>query len=183
MLAVRCDSLLVLDISPTALERARRRRPWSERIRFVEFDLRHNPIPGSFDLIVIAGVLEYFARLSTFHRTREKLAAALKPGGYLMVETTRMAYPIGDTCWWCRTMIVGKWINFFIAKHSSLAVIHSVETDDYVITVYRKATQRQSGSSMFPPNSSVADDPGGTLGRAAFHPHRENSVARDDGRH
>jgi SAM-dependent methyltransferase len=139
VLAARCESLLVLDISRTALERARRRRPWGDRIKFVEFDLRHNPIPGNFDLIVVAGVLEYFARRSTFHHVRKKLAAALRPGGYLMVETSRAAYPIGDNCWWCKTMIIGKWINFFIAKHASLAVIHSVETEDYVITVYRKA--------------------------------------------
>jgi SAM-dependent methyltransferase len=142
VLAERCESLLVLDISPIALDRARRRRPWGDRIRFAEFDLRHDPIPSTFDLIVVAGVLEYFSRPATFRQVRRKLGAALRPGGYLMVETTRAIYPIGDTCWWCKTMIVGKWINFFIANHPLMAVVRSVETDEYVITMYqRKATR------------------------------------------
>jgi 2-polyprenyl-3-methyl-5-hydroxy-6-metoxy-1,4-benzoquinol methylase len=135
----QCESLLALDISTVALERAKQRQLWNNRIRFAQFDLRNDPIPGTFDLIVIASVLEYLARPGTFRRVREKLAAALQPGAYLMVETTRNVYPVGDDCWWCKIMPIGKWINFFIANHEALTMVDSVETDDYVITVYQKA--------------------------------------------
>ena len=79
ILAERCESLLVLDLSPTALARTQHRRQWSERVRFGAFDLRSEAIPGTFDLIIVAGVLEYFYRRSTLLKIREKLIAALRP--------------------------------------------------------------------------------------------------------
>ena len=138
VLAARCESLLVLDLSPTALERAQRRRRWSVRVRFAAFDLQHEPIPGTQDLIVVAGVLEYFQRPATLFKIREKLVAALRPGGYILVETTRVNRVVEDS-WWGKRLIRGKWINVFISNHPSVAVIHSVATESYCITICRKA--------------------------------------------
>jgi cyclopropane fatty-acyl-phospholipid synthase-like methyltransferase len=137
VLAQRCESLLVLDLSPTALARTQSRRRWSERVRFGAFDLRSEAIPGTFDLIVVAGVLEYFSRPSTFLRIRERLTAALRPNGYLMVESTRVN-PVVENAWWGRRLIRGKWINAFISEHPSLAIISSAITDSYSITLCRK---------------------------------------------
>src|ERR1035437_1497303 len=60
------QSLLVLDLSSTALARTRQRRSWGEGLRFLEWDLKSDTIPGRHDLIVLTGVLEYFQRRSTF---------------------------------------------------------------------------------------------------------------------
>ncbi len=138
VIADRCESLLVLDISPTALARARSRRAWTERVRFGAFDLRSDAIPGTFDLVVITGVLEYFSRPTTFPRIREQLAGALRPGGYLLVETTR-SNPVVENSWWGERLIRGKWINIFISHHPSLIVVSSVMTDLYAITLLRRA--------------------------------------------
>ena len=138
MLNEKCRSLLALDISPTALHRAHRRRAWHETVAFRQFDLRRDPMPGSFDLIVVASVLEYFSRPATFRRVREKLAHSLRPGGYLMVETTRSIDTAMDGCWWRGWLLQGKAINTFIAQHPALSEIGAAESDWYVITVYRK---------------------------------------------
>jgi len=137
ILAERCESLLVLDLSPTALARAQSRRRWSERVRFGAFDLRSEVVPGTFDLIIVAGVLEYFSRPSTLFRIREKLTAALRPNGYLLVETTRVN-PIVENAWWGRRLIRGKWISALFSEHPSLTVISSVMTDSCSMILCRK---------------------------------------------
>ncbi len=136
-LAARCDTLLVLDLSPTALKRTKSRRQWHDRVDFQAFDLRSQTIPGSFDLIVVAGVLEYFNRRRTFFLVREKLAAALSPRGYLLIETTRVN-PVVENAWWGRRLIRGKWINTFVSEHPSLEVVASALTGDYSIVLCRK---------------------------------------------
>jgi len=137
VLAERCVSLLVLDLAPTALDRARNRRRWPEEVRFESFDLRRDSIPGQFDLIVVAGVLEYFTKRRTFLEVREKLSAALRPNGYLLVETTRKNSVVEDAMWG-KFVIRGKRINSFIARDPRLQSISEVLTDRFVITLLRR---------------------------------------------
>lgn len=143
VIADRCASLLVLDLSPTALARTEARRPWSDAVRFEAFDLRDGAIPGQFDLIVIAGVLEYFTKRKTFVEVRNKLCAALRPNGYLLVETTRKN-PVTEEAWFGKAMIRGKWVNWFIAQHPSLSTASQVLTEKFAITLLRK---NDSGST------------------------------------
>lgn len=138
VLAARCESLLVLDFSATALERTKNRRNWPERVRFGALDLERDPIPGTYDLIVVAGVLEYFKWPSTVFKVREKLTGVLRSSGYLLCETTRVN-PVVEDSWWGRRLIRGKWINVFISDHPSLTVIHSIATEAFCITLCRKS--------------------------------------------
>jgi 2-polyprenyl-3-methyl-5-hydroxy-6-metoxy-1,4-benzoquinol methylase len=139
-IADRCESLLVLDISPTALARTQARRPWTGSVHFGAFDLLNDAIPGTFDLIVLAGVLEYFYRPSTFSKMREKLAAALSPNGYLLLETTR-ADSIVEDSWWGKRLIRGKWINDFISRHPSFTIVSSSIGHCFAVTLLQKAQQ------------------------------------------
>jgi SAM-dependent methyltransferase len=136
ILAQRCKMLLVLDISPVALGIARRRCQRTGWVRFKTFDLRVEDIPGTFDLIIVAGVLEYFSRPATFFQIRQKIVDALEPGGYLLMESTRRR-PLEDS-WWGRRLIRGKWINVFIGQHPSLSVKDEVITDAFAITLFQK---------------------------------------------
>jgi SAM-dependent methyltransferase len=136
MLAEICESLLVLDLSPTALERTRRRRDWGGRVKFQHWDLVSDPLPGQFDLIVAAGVLEYFKRPGTLRLIREKLTGSLGSGGLLLLESTR-ANPVIENAWWGKRLIRGKWINGFVAEHPSLQIVKEVCTDQFVITLFQ----------------------------------------------
>ncbi len=138
----RCESLLVLDISPTALERAQSRRRWSESVRFGRFDLLRDTIPGTFSLIVLAGVLEYFYRPATFSMVREKLISALKPGGYPSIENTRANLIVEDS-WWGKYLIRGRWINDFFSRHPSLSNVSTVTSDSFAITMFQKVESDQ----------------------------------------
>lgn len=137
LLAVHCQSLLALDISPVALERARGRCRRCDRVRFYEWDLQCNQLPGTFDLIVVTGVLEYLQTSKNLRAAREKLTHGLRPGGYLLVETTRK-HEIIENSWWGKRLIRGRWINEFIAQHPALTVETSITSDWYAITLFRK---------------------------------------------
>ena len=132
------QSLLVVDLSSTALARARQRRNWGECVSFREWDLRSDTIPGKYDLIVVTGVLEYFQRRSTFRDIRTSLVNALNPGGYLLLESAVSQNPTVDEAWWSKYLIRGKWINSFVAEHKELEVVETTVLDIFVITLLRK---------------------------------------------
>lgn len=137
IIADRSESLLVLDLSLTAMARAQGRRRWPQSVRFEAFDLRKDPIPGKYDLIVVAGVVEYFSKRKTLADVRKKLATALNQGGYLLVETTRKN-PVVENAWFGKAMILGRWMNSFIAKDPSLLTVSEILTESFAITLLRK---------------------------------------------
>jgi len=140
MLASRCDSLLAVDISPTALDRARTRCNAVSHVRFAEWDLRRDTPTDVFDLVVVMDVLTYFARLSALRKARDKLVAAARPGGYLLIANPRQA-EIFETAWWGRHLLRGgKWINAFIAEHHDLRLVTAVTDNSSVYTLLRKVS-------------------------------------------
>ncbi len=137
ILAGRCESLLVLDVSITALARTQARMEWSQAVRFGVFDLQHDEIPGTYDLLAATGVLEYFSRRRTLRRIREKLVGALRVGGFLLIESTRMQ-PVIEDSWWGRLLWRGRWLNQFVASHSSLEIVRTIEIESFSIMLCRK---------------------------------------------
>lgn len=86
-LAPLAKELVALDISPVALERARRRCPG---VRFEEADLRRwSPASGSrFETIVLGDVLYYLDKPLVQDEFRElfgRVASWLEPGGTLLL--------------------------------------------------------------------------------------------------
>lgn len=80
LLADRCDHLLSCDISPAAVEHARRRVPQAR----VERRALPNDWPdGRFDLIVLSEVLYYFDDHDLAEVTR-RTVDSLKPGGVVL---------------------------------------------------------------------------------------------------
>ena len=138
LLASRCDSLLAVDISPVALQRSHERRSWPESVRFAEWDLRRDPLPGIFDLIVVMSVLEYYGRPRDLRAAREKLVEGVNPGGYLLVGDVRQS-ELYETTWWGKRLIRGgKWISEFVAEHPALKLVERVAEDYYVLALFRK---------------------------------------------
>jgi O-antigen/teichoic acid export membrane protein/2-polyprenyl-3-methyl-5-hydroxy-6-metoxy-1,4-benzoquinol methylase len=138
LLMPRCDSLLAVDWSSLALERARERRPWNESVRFERWDLRKDPLPGLFDLIVVMSVLEYFARPGDLRAARDKLAAGLMPGGYLLLGNVRQSDAY-ETAWWGKYLVRGgKWMNQLVSQGPGLRLEDSAMDSHYVITLLRK---------------------------------------------
>ena len=136
-LAAHCDSLTVLDISPLALERTKARRNWGSNVSFSKFDLRTEPLSGSYDLIVVAGVLEYFPRRRTLLTIRRKLVGALRPGGALLVETTTVP-PVVENAWWSRCLPRGRNVNALIGSAGELEKIGADDAEAFLISLFYK---------------------------------------------
>lgn len=88
MIAARAESVVALDISSVALERARRRAP---KAVFIEADLMTWEPSGEapFDAIVVSEVLYYLDRpgvAAAFDALFPRFAAWLKPGGRLVMS-------------------------------------------------------------------------------------------------
>jgi SAM-dependent methyltransferase len=126
-LAPLCEFLLASDISFVALERTRQRLHGNERVRFAHWDLRVDPLPETYDLIVVVHALEYVRNPLYVRRARSKLTKCLRPGGYLLIGTMKVA-EIYENAWWGRFLLrSGKRINNFFAGHAALKVVETEE--------------------------------------------------------
>ncbi len=123
-LAVRCESLLAVDLSEIAIERAQRNCQDLLNVQFAEWDVRRDPVHGSFDLIVATGVLEYILRPATLRDALERITAGLKPGGYLLLGNTVTDANVEKT-WIGKKLIRGSLVNDFFAADPRYETIES----------------------------------------------------------
>jgi SAM-dependent methyltransferase len=82
-LAPRCEELIAIDISQTAVDRARRRLAGRPNVRVERRTIPGEMPDGSFDLIVCSDVLYYFPTWR-LRRTLSLLAGRLAPGGAIV---------------------------------------------------------------------------------------------------
>jgi SAM-dependent methyltransferase len=137
-LASRCESLLAVDVAPTALQRARERCMGVDNIRFTIWDLRRENVPDSFDLIVVMDVLCYFVRPHDLRNAREKLVKALGPGGFLLVGEVR-EHELYEKVWWSKCLIRGGMrILDFMAGHPALEVVARETSETHAHGLFRK---------------------------------------------
>jgi SAM-dependent methyltransferase len=126
-LAPLCEHLLAVDISSVALTRARKRVRDFKWVDFALWDLRRDPVSETFDLIVLVHALEYIRNPLYIWRARTKLVNNLRPGGYLLMGTMKVA-EIYENAWWAPFLLrSGKHINNFFAKHPELGLIRRAE--------------------------------------------------------
>lgn len=83
MLAPRCESLLAVDFSPTALEHARRRLRDIDNVELAERRLPEQTPRGPFETIVCAEVLYYWSA-ALVREGLTRMERALAPGGTLL---------------------------------------------------------------------------------------------------
>lgn len=129
-LATRAEIVIAADISSVALERAKAHSGSFSNIRFKLFDLLTDELPGSFDAVVCAGVL-VFVPEGQQETVRNKIVSGLEPGGDLLLEHTRHAYP-GE--------VAGAGVHQLYRTHTELEQVDHVEAANYAITVFRKKT-------------------------------------------
>lgn len=137
LLAPRCEALLALDFSAVALGRARSRFSGQNHVRFAQWDLYRDPLPGSYDLVLVMGVLEDCYRRRDLRRARAKIVGLIVPGGYLLVSSTRRE--VLEEARWGRWLIRGaRWLNAFVGEHPSLRVVSSSGGEFYLNTLFKK---------------------------------------------
>jgi predicted TPR repeat methyltransferase len=122
LLAPFCDSLLAVDLSPIALNRAEQTCADLSNVRFDEWDVRKDPLADKFDLIVATGVLEYILRPSALRSAKERITEALRPGGHLLLGNTETASRTEET-WIGRKLFRGTRVNDLFAHDSRYELI------------------------------------------------------------
>lgn len=91
MAAPRVERLLGVDVSATAVERARARCAHLPRLRFRQFDFIHEDLDERFDVIICSEVLYYIPPGKRLDVAR-KIASWLKPDGDLVLVHTWRIY-------------------------------------------------------------------------------------------
>ena len=123
MLAPRCERLIAADISPTALKRAAERVQRFTHVELRRWDIYRDPVPGDFALIVVLGVFDLVCRPSHMRQIRDKLVAALVPGGHLLIGTS---FSPVESKWYGRRFARGRSANRLIAEHPELERVADV---------------------------------------------------------
>jgi 2-polyprenyl-3-methyl-5-hydroxy-6-metoxy-1,4-benzoquinol methylase len=135
MLSPRCQSLLAVDISQAALDRAEQRCK-GQNVRFEIWDLFNSPVPSNLDLTVVMDVLELYFSPSDVRYARDKLVTSLRPGGYLLLGNSRQN-DIFETSWWGKWMVRGgKRIAEFFSEHPQLELVASETKGIYVNALF-----------------------------------------------
>ena len=83
-LAERCDELLGLDVSETALAVARARCHDKEKISFARMRVPNEMPEGRFDLVVMSEVAYYWS-ISDLEKTANSMVARHERGGHLIL--------------------------------------------------------------------------------------------------
>jgi hypothetical protein len=128
LLAVRCDRLLATDIVPPVLDRARRRVPESDGLRFEVRAIPEEWPSGPFDLVVLSEIAYYFDR-PTLEGIVARLTATTLPGATVVGVHWRGStnYPL-----------TGDQAHEVVDSHGSLErVAHHLEPE-FVLDVWRR---------------------------------------------
>jgi SAM-dependent methyltransferase len=143
LLAPSCEELVALDNSPTALARARERCRRFESVQFDQWDMRRDPLPGKFNLIVVIGTLGHLYLPREFRKARAQIIDALLPGGYLLVgEARREVY---ENFRWAKMFLLGgKQILDFISGYPGLKVVARSNVGPWVHALFQKVSPNES---------------------------------------
>ncbi len=124
MLAPRCESLLAVDFSPTALERARRRLDGADNVELRRRRLPEEMPRGPFDTIVCAEILYYWSA-DLVREGLRRIEAELAPGGTFLAVHWRHSDP--------RRELIGDDVHAIIEAETRLAGDARFATPDYVL--------------------------------------------------
>lgn len=129
ILAGRVKTVTALEISRTAMNRAREHCSGIANINFVQGDLQALPFAGTFDAVICAGVLVYLTDRSTLKRTIPRLLTLIRPGGLLIQEHL-----------WISTSaeVDGQTIHEALSSQPELETLNFLRHDEYGITVFRR---------------------------------------------
>lgn len=128
MLAPRCENLLAVDFSPTALQRARRRLGGADNVEFSRRVLPEQTPSGPFDTIVCSEVLYYWPG-SLVRDGLARIEAALAPGGTLVAVHWRGRDP--------RRELNGDDVHEILRAETGLRWEDGLRTPGYLLDCWR----------------------------------------------
>jgi len=129
LLAPRCEYLLAVDYSPTALERACDRVAHFDQVEVRRAELPEETPRGPFETIVCSEILYYWSPTLVRDGLR-RFEAELGRGGTLLAVHWRHADP--------RRELDGDDVHTILLEHSRLRHVGSETDPDYLLDVWRR---------------------------------------------
>lgn len=137
-LARRSRSVQAWDLSPLACARARERCAAASNVSVHNRDLLRSSAEGTFDMVFLMCVLEYFYGRDQHRRVLANLCSALEPAGLLVFNSTRLP-ACDEHSWWARWLVQGAvQQSAFLARRPDLREIGREVQTDYVVAVFEK---------------------------------------------
>lgn len=137
-LARRSRSVQAWDLSPLACARARERCAPASNVSIRNRDLLRHGAKGTFDMVFVMCVLEYFYGRDQHRRVLANLCSALRPGGLLVFNSTRLP-PCDEQSWWARWLVQGAvQQSAFLARRPDLRQVSHEAHTDYLVAVFEK---------------------------------------------
>ena len=138
MLAPMCERLEALDFSEVALSRARRKMQGRSNVSFRKWDMRNEPLSGTWDLVVAMGVITSLYRPRDVKKVSAGVVNAVEPGGFLLFSDVRQS-PVFENAWWGPLLLRGgEQIRRHLTGLPDLELVRSADTDSHVFALYRR---------------------------------------------
>ena len=141
-LARRCSGVTACDISPVACTRAAERCKEFPNVRISQWDIRRDPVVGSYDLVFLMAALSFVHGRRQLGRVTQKLADALRPGGLLVFNEMRLL-PEAERALWTKWLAEGALQNvaFMDGRHGLWLISKRVYEElypGYVVALFDK---------------------------------------------
>lgn len=129
LLAPRCSSLVAVDFSPTAVERARQRVASATNVEVRQAVLPEETPAGPFATIVCSEVLYYWSAALVLEGLR-RIESELAPGGVFLAVHWRHGDP--------RRELDGDAVHAILSEHTRLSWLHGEVTRDYLLDLWKR---------------------------------------------
>jgi 2-polyprenyl-3-methyl-5-hydroxy-6-metoxy-1,4-benzoquinol methylase len=136
-LATRCESVLAVDLSAVALTKARDRCCEQENVSFAEWNVREEPSPGRFGLVVCMDVISAIHRPLAERTSVKTVADSIAPGGSLVISAPLQSELI-ERARWAHWLGRGAgWLIDRFASRPDLELLEVWETPWHLVALYR----------------------------------------------
>jgi O-antigen/teichoic acid export membrane protein/SAM-dependent methyltransferase len=137
-LARRCNQVIALDISETALERARTENAELKNIKFHQMDIVTDSISVTADLICCGEILNLIPSRRHLEAVIRKISGSLRHNGFLLIANLHLLPDDRKGVWLGDIAFSSVEIQRMIARITSLKVVKEIDTNEYRITLYQK---------------------------------------------
>jgi len=137
-IAERVDSLLAVDISERALQRAKQRCREFSHVDFRQHDLSSGLPEGRYDLIVCSEVLYYLRDRFALENLARQVVAALPIGGHLLMAHANMVTDDRSQTGFDFNEIGARFIGEIFAAEPELEFVRELRTELYRVQLFRR---------------------------------------------
>ena len=141
LLAPHVESLLAVDISDIALDRARERCAAQKNITYSRMDITRILPEGEFDLAVCSEVLYYVGDRYALADFARNVAGIIKPGGFLVMAHANSVSDCRDNTGFDFSVYGAKFIGETFAADGNFEFVSELRTPIYRVQSFRRRVQ------------------------------------------